>query len=92
MRYRPSRDPSRRLDPNSRYSIAYTLAGSALAAIVAVATVLAVFYPATATGAVALLVAGLLAVRTVRRFYRARRRDGRTRRVCVPKTGVCVEL
>lgn len=63
-----------------------------LTALLAPALVLAVSYPVTAMGVVALGVATWLATRTVRRFYQTRQREGRTRQVCVQKLGVCVEV
>jgi hypothetical protein len=53
---------------------------------------MAVLYPAAAVAVAALAVAVGLALRPLRRLYRARRRAERTREICVPKTGVCVEV
>jgi positive regulator of sigma E activity len=80
------------LDPASLHSLAYVLVASALLVLGAVALTLAALYPITAMGVIALAGAGWYVVRTFRRFYRTRRRAGWTREVCVPKTGVCVEL
>ncbi len=74
------------------HSLGYTLVGSALMLFGTVALVLAVSYPVKATGAVVLAGASWYAIRTFRRFYRTRKRAGWTRHVCVPKTGVCIEL
>ena len=92
MKYTASHDPTRHVDPQSMHSLGYTLVASALAAIVTVALVLAVLLPITAVGVGALAGASWLATRTFRRFYRKRRAAGWTRTVCVPKTGVYVEL
>lgn len=92
MRYTPNQDPARQLDPTERHSLGYTIVASALLALATVAVVLAISYPATAMGVVALAGAGWYAIRTFRRFYRTRRSAGWTRTVCVPKLGVCIEL
>ena len=87
-----SQDPVRHLDPSTVHSLSYVLALSILGSVVAVAFALAVSYPVTALGTVLLAVASWLAFRTVHHFYRTRRRNGWTRRACVPKSNVCVEL
>ena len=92
MKYTASQEPTRHVDSQSIHSLGYTLVASALAAIVTVALVLAILQPITAMGVGALGGASWLATRTLRRFYRTRRSAGWTRTVCVPKTGVCVEL
>jgi len=63
-----------------------------VATLLAPALAMAVLYPVAAVGVAALAVTAGLALGPLRRFYRARRRAGRTREVCVPKTGVCVEV
>jgi hypothetical protein len=85
-------EATRRAHPESVRSFGDSLAASALVAAVTVAVVLAASYPVAATGAAAFAVAGWLAARSLGRSYRHRQRAGRTRRVCVPKTGVCVEV
>jgi hypothetical protein len=84
------RDPTR--DPRSSHSAQRTLPGALGATLLAPALVMAVLYPAAAVAVAALAVAVGLALRPLRRLYRARRRAGRTREICVPKTGVCVEV
>lgn len=92
MRDTPHQSPVVRPDPALKYSLGHTIVASALLALAGVAMTLAVLYPITAMGVVALAGASWYAVRTFRRFYRTRRSAGWTRKVCVPKTGVCVEL
>jgi hypothetical protein len=86
MRYPPKYDP--RLD----HDVRRTAVGMVLTALLAPALVLAVAYPLTMAGGVALAVAGWAATKRLRRFYRTRRRNNRTRKVCVRRLDVCVEL
>lgn len=74
------------------HSLGYTLVVAALLTLGAVALSLAVMYPITAMGVIALSGVGWYAVRSFRRFYRTRRRAGWTRHVCIPRTDVCIEL
>jgi positive regulator of sigma E activity len=74
------------------HSLGYALVVSALLVLGTFTLVLALSYPITAMGVVALAGASWYAVRTLRRFHRTRRSAGWTRKVCVPKLGVCVEL
>jgi hypothetical protein len=92
MSYTPPRDPDDSLDPASMHSLGYTLVASALTVIGTVAAVMAVLYPVTATGGALLVGASWYGVRTLRRYYRTRKRAGWSRELCVPKTDVCVEL
>lgn len=90
MRYTPGPAPSR--DRRSLHSLQTTTVGTVLAALLVPVLVLAILYPAVGVGVVALALASTLLVRIFRRLYHARQRQGRTRRVCLPKTGVCVEV
>lgn len=56
------------------------------------AGLLAVAYPVVALAAVTLAVVGRPLVRGLQSRLRARRHAGRSRQVCVPRTGVCVEV
>lgn len=91
-RYTPSQDPARHLAPTTRRSLAYVLVASMLGAIGTVALVMAVLYPVTTGGTLALATGGLVAARQLRRFRRRRRHAGRARTVCLPKLGVCVTV
>ncbi|UPV74989.1 hypothetical protein M0R89_02725 [Halorussus limi] len=86
MRYPPNEDP------RSDHSVRRTVAATVLTALLAPALVLFVSYPVTATGVAALGLAGLFAAKTAQRFRRTRRRENRTRNVCVDRIGVCVEV
>lgn len=90
MRYTPGPAPSR--VPRPRHSLQTTAVGVVLAVLLAPALVLTVSYPVVAVSVVVLTLAAKLLFGTLRRFYNARQRRGRTRRVCLPKTGVCVEV
>lgn len=68
------------------------LAVALLAVVAAFAMVLALSYPVVALTVGALATVGWTATRLFRRAYRTRRQLGHTRRVCVPKLGVCVEV
>ena len=92
MKYTPNQDPAHQLDPASMHSLGYTLMVSALLLLGTFALMLALSYPITAAGVIALAGLSWYAVRTFRHFYRTRRRAGWTRTVCVPKLGVCIEL
>lgn len=92
MKYTPNQDPARHLSSASRHSLAYTVMASALAILGIITVVLALSYPNTAMGVVALAGTGVIAVRTFRRFYQTRRGMGQTRQVCVPKTNRCLEV
>lgn len=82
-------------DPAERYSLRRTLAVTAVLATAVVVGTLAVLHP-TAAFVAAAAAAGLAvlarpATRALRHRLRDRRREGRSREVCVPATGVCVE-
>lgn len=91
MRRKASEFPTAVYGPKPAYSLRQTFVGSAVAAALAVAVVMATVYPAAVASIVVGAVAGRRVVRAARRFRRTRRREGRARRVCVPKTNVCVE-
>jgi positive regulator of sigma E activity len=74
------------------HSLGYAVVAATLLTLGAVALTLAALYPITTAGVIAFAGASWYAVRTFRRYYRTRRRAGWTRKVCVPKLGVCVEL
>jgi pimeloyl-ACP methyl ester carboxylesterase len=74
------------------HSLGSGFVAAALLILAAVALTLAALHPVATTSMIALAGAGWYAIRTFRRYYRTRRRAGWTRTVCVPKTGVCVEL
>lgn len=92
MRRTPHQKSAGQLDPALRHSLGYVVVASVLLTLGVAAVTLAVLYPVAALGVVALSGAGWYAVRAFRRFYRTRRRAGWTRHVCVPGTGICVEL
>lgn len=92
MRRTLTQDPGHHLDPASMHSLGYALVATTLLALGAVALTLAALYPITAAGVAVLAGVGWYAVRTFRRYYRTRRSAGWTRKVCVPRLGVCVEL
>lgn len=86
MRRRPERTlPARRRRP--AYSPRATLAATAVLLAAVAAVLVAATHPVVATAAVA----GAVAWSVVRRLGRRRHGD-RTRRLCVPGTGVCVEV
>jgi len=71
------------------YSVQRTAVGAVAATVLIPVVVLAVAYPVAVVAAVG----GALAMwPLVAGFRRLRRRRQRTRRVCVPKTGICAEL
>jgi hypothetical protein len=61
-------------------------------ALLAPLLVLTVAYPVVAAAVVGTALATWLLVKRFRQLYRARKREGRTRRVCVPTTDACTEL
>ena len=74
--------------PNPVYGLGHLLAATAVLFGGVLTALVAVDYPlVVATVAVAMLVAAVATTLTLDH----RRRLGRTRRVCLPKTGVCVD-
>jgi hypothetical protein len=67
------------------------LLGTVVLVAAIVGGMLAVSYPMAALAVLALALAGRPIVRAVRERLRERRREGRTRSVCVPAIGVCLE-
>jgi membrane protein implicated in regulation of membrane protease activity len=92
MKYRPNPDPARYLGSTTAESFVSVVAMSVLAILGIFAVVLALSYPTATAGVVAFAATGIIVVRMFRRFYRLQQRTGRTRQVCVPKVGVCVEV
>lgn len=73
------------------YSLGETLVGTAVLAAVVATVLLVASYPAVAVGVAALALVTRPLVRSLREVRRVRRREGRTRTVCLPRLGVCLE-
>ncbi|WP_134670651.1 hypothetical protein [Halorussus marinus] len=86
----PRRDPLR--DPRPNHGVPRTVLGAVAATVLIPGLVIAVLYPVAAVSVVVSGIGAALAIGALVRRYRVRRRRGRTREVCVPKTGVCVEV
>ncbi len=91
MRSELPHDPPRHRDPAYTRGVGASLLASALLALAIVVTVVALSYPTLTAGTAVLAAAALLTARTARRARRTRRRTGRIT-VCVPKTGLCVQV
>jgi len=89
MRSNSNPFPPDHVGPAPTYSIRATVVGTLFMAAVIMGVLFAVSNPVATALAGAL---ALVASATVRRRCAVRRREGRAREVCVPKTGVCVEL
>jgi len=74
------------------HSLQRTAVAAVTATVLIPVVVLAVAYPVAAAAAVGAALATLPLVTGFRRLHRRRERLRRTRRVCVPKTGICAEL
>ena len=90
MRY--TTNQSRSGDSRPTHSLQTTVVGTVAAALLIPMLVLAMLYPITAAAVVGAALATWPLVRGFRQLYRARQREGRTRRVCVPATNTCTEL
>lgn len=73
------------------YSARQTLVGTAIVGVALLAAVLATVYPLPVVGLAVGAVVARRVVQVAVRIRRERRRTGRTRVFCIPKTGVCVE-
>lgn len=92
MRPRTRDRPADSLGPRPTYSPARTLIGAALLVAAFLALLVAASYPESAVLVGSVAVAGGLTARTARERLRSRREADRGREVCVPATGVCVEV
>jgi hypothetical protein len=91
MREKPNRNSAMLPGPGPAYNPRQTFVGTAIVAAMLLAAVFATAYPvAVVSIAVGAVIARKL-VLTVRRLQQRRRREGRSRHVCIPMTGVCVE-
>jgi membrane associated rhomboid family serine protease len=89
MKPSASRDPSR--IPRSVHSLQRTALAAVAAMVLIPVVVLAVAYPVSAAAAVGAALATWPLVVGFRRIRRRRQRRRRSRRVCVPKAGICAE-
>ncbi len=87
MRSIPTQLPNRQQTPSSTHGFRKTLVGWLAAYLAFLAVLLAVSYPVVVGGVVAGATMAVLGGRVLRR-----RREHRTRRVCLPTTGVCVDV
>lgn len=78
--------------PDPAYSPGRYLAASAALLALFVAVLVAASYPVATAGAVGLALAMAPVARLAADYRDGRRADGRSREVCVPSVGVCVEV
>lgn len=91
MREHATAFPTGTRGPDEAYSMrTAVVAAVGLSAAVVVAA-LAVLHPVAGVVGVAAVLAARAAARALARRRAARRSEDRTRTVCVPRTGVCVE-
>ncbi|WP_227354287.1 hypothetical protein [Haladaptatus salinisoli] len=87
MRSIPTQLPDRQQTPSSTHGFRKTILGWAAAYLAFLAVLLAVSYPVVVGSVLAGATAAVLGGHLLRR-----RRDHHTRRVCIPATGVCVNV